>query len=299
MVAGFREQLWPGSESALPGKRAQALGCVSFVTPVTTLMPQPRPSIFITGAAAGIGRATALRFAKAGWFVGASDVDATALEALRAELGQACFTTTLDVSQPEAWADALQRFWPAAGERLDVLFNNAGIAVTDPFASTGIWRLHKVVDVNLKGVMNGCHTAFAYLKQTPGARVISMCSASALHGQPLLATYSATKSAVRSLTEALDIEWRQHGIRLADLLPLFVDTAMVRNEVQRMKTVQMLGVRLSADDVAAQVWRLATMPQGRLPLHATVGWQTALFALLSKISPSAINHYVTAKLGGY
>jgi NADP-dependent 3-hydroxy acid dehydrogenase YdfG len=75
----------------------------------------------------------------------------TALEALRAELGQACFTTTLDVSQPEAWANALQRFWPAAGERLDVLFNNAGMAVTDPFASTDIWRLHKVVDVNLKG----------------------------------------------------------------------------------------------------------------------------------------------------
>ncbi len=266
-----------------------------------------RPSIFITGAAAGIGRATALRFARAGWCVGASDVAPDALAVLRAELaavseavnGGPCFTTPLDVSQPEAWVEALQRFWPVAGERLDVLFNNAGIAVTDPFASTAIERLHKVVDVNLKGVMNGCHAAFPYLKQTPGARVISMCSASALHGQPLLATYSATKSAVRSLTEALDIEWRQHGIRVADLLPLFVDTAMVRDEVQRMKTVQMLGVRLTAEDVAAKAWRLATMPQGRMPLHATVGLQTAFFALLSKLSPDAINHFVTAKLGGY
>ena len=80
----------------------------------------------------------------------------------------------------------------------------------------------------------------------------------------MLSTYSATKAAVRSLTEALDIEWQAHGIRVLDVLPLFVNTAMVRDEVSKMKTVKNAGVRLSADDVAATVWQLArpSRPEG-------------------------------------
>ena len=104
---------------------------------------------------------------------------------------------------------------------------------------------------------------------------------------------------MRSLTEALDIEWRRHGIRVMDVLPLFVNTAMVTNEVSRMKTVATLGVRLSADDVAAVVWRLATAPAASLPVHAVVGWQTRLFALLGKLSPGFMNRWVTARMAGY
>ena len=145
----------------------------------------------------------------------------------------------------------------------------------------------------------GCCLVFKLLKSTPGSCVINMCSASALYGQPELASYSATKAAVRSLTEALDIEWRRHGIRVLDVLPLFVNTAMVTNEVSRMKTVSTLGVRLGPQDVAAVVWRLATAPAGGLPTHWVVGWQTKLFALLSKLSPDFMNRLVTARMAGY
>lgn len=260
----------------------------------------PRPAILVTGAAAGIGLAVAERFARAGWFVGLYDLDADAVEALRQRLcAQHGIAGRLDVVQAGDWQAALQDFARASGGRLDVLFNNAGVSVTRPFEQAELARHHLVVDVNLKGVINGCHAAHALLRATPGSRVINMCSASALHGQPELASYSATKAAVRSLTEALDIEWRGQGIRVVDVLPLFVNTAMVRDDVSRMKTVKMLGVRLSADDVARTVWDLARRPPQRLPVHTHVGLQTKFFALLSKLSPGWVNHWVTAKMAGY
>jgi NAD(P)-dependent dehydrogenase (short-subunit alcohol dehydrogenase family) len=260
----------------------------------------PRPSIFITGAAAGIGRAVAERFVQAGWFVGLFDVDEAGVQALQARWGaERCVAARLDVTSADDWRAALATFSAGTGGRLDVLFNNAGIAVTSPFEEADLQRHLRLIDINLKGLVNGCHTAFALLSQTPGSRVINMCSASALYGQPELGTYSATKAAVRSLTEALDIEWQRHGIRVVDVLPLFVNTAMVTNEVSRMKTVKLLGVRLGPDDVAATVWRLATARAAGLPVHSMVGWQTKLFALLSKLSPDFMNRWVTARMAGY
>jgi NAD(P)-dependent dehydrogenase (short-subunit alcohol dehydrogenase family) len=259
-----------------------------------------RPSIVITGAAAGIGRAVAERFARAGWFVGLYDVDEAAVQDLCQQLGaQNCHVGRLDVSRAEDWAPQLEAFWQAAGQRLDLLFNNAGVAVTSFFEEAELARHHRLIDINLKGVVNGCHSALPYLKRTPGARVVNMCSASALYGQPMLSTYSASKAAVRSLTEALDIEWQRHGIRVVDVLPLFVNTAMVRDDVSKMKTVQTLGVRLSADDVARTVWRLSQGKPSRLPVHSPVGWQTHLFYLLAKHSPDAINRFVTARMAGH
>ena len=89
-----------------------------------------------------------------------------------------------------------------------------------------------MVDVNVKGVVFGCHAALPHLRRTPGSVVVNVSSASALYGQPGLAVYSATKSAVCALTEALELEWRPHGVRVVDVLPLFVRTAM-GEQVQR------------------------------------------------------------------
>src|SRR3990167_8634508 len=98
----------------------------SMATPARQIT---RKSIFITGAAAGIGRAVAERFAKAGWFVGLYDVDEAGLQALRQQLGEAnCHAGRLDVSCVEDWSAQLQAFHKAASDRLDVLVNNAGIA---------------------------------------------------------------------------------------------------------------------------------------------------------------------------
>src|ERR1043166_254867 len=87
-----------------------------------------RPSIFITGAAAGIGRATAQLFASQGWFVGAYDMDAAGLDSLKSALGPGnCVAETLNVTDPVALAAALERFFQAAGRRIAVMFHCAGI----------------------------------------------------------------------------------------------------------------------------------------------------------------------------
>jgi len=264
------------------------------------MTPATRPTLFVTGAAAGIGRAVAERFLEANWFVGLYDIDEAGVRAMQKKWGAArCVAARLDVTSVDDWQAALKGFEQATGGRLDVLFNNAGIAVTRPFEQAELARHHQLIDINLKGVVNGCHLAFPLLKHTAGSRVINMCSASALYGQPELSTYSATKAAVRSLTEALDIEWRRHGVRVLDVLPLFVNTAMVTNEVSRMKTVSTLGVRLGPEDVAATVWQLANASPAGLPTHSLVGWQTKFFALLSKLSPAFMNKLVTARMAGY
>ena len=78
----------------------------------------------ITGAASGIGRATALLFAEKGWFVGAYDIDEVGLESLAAELGEGGLVETLDVTQREDYRSALERFGQCSGGRLDLLFNS-------------------------------------------------------------------------------------------------------------------------------------------------------------------------------
>src|ERR1044071_8088586 len=201
-----------------------------------------RPSIFITGAAAGIGRATAQRCASQGWFVGAYDMDAAGLDSLKSALGAGNYVTeTLNVTDPVALSAALDRFFQAAGRRLDVMFNCAGILSVGNFEDIALPRHHAMVDVNLKGVINGFHCALPYLKQTRGARVISMASASAIYGSPAFASYSASKFAVRGLTEAMNIEWARHGITVMDVWPIFVNTAMVTEIIEQPESLKKMG----------------------------------------------------------
>ena len=255
-----------------------------------------RRSIFITGAAQGIGRATAERFAREGWFVGLYDVDGAALDALRNALGAAnCATGVFDVRDEAAWAGALEGFWNSAGGRLDVLLNNAGIATSGAFTDVALEKHHAIVDVNLKGVINGAHTGYDYLRRTPGSRLINLASASAIYGAAGLASYSATKFAVRGLTEALDLEWRGHGIAVCDIWPLFVKTGMV--DGLSLASIKSLGVRLTADDVARTIWK-AAHHRGRR-VHWRVGAQTHLMYRATCLLPDALNRAVTAKLSGH
>jgi len=258
-----------------------------------------RRGIFITGAAAGIGRATAKLFASRGWFVGIYDMNASGIESLRSELGAGnCIAETLNVTDPVAVSAALSRFFDAAGKRLDVLFNCAGILAVGNFEDIALPRHHAMVDVNLKGVMNGCHCALPLLKQTRGARVISMASASAIYGSPAYASYSATKFGVRGLTEALNVEWARHGILVMDVWPIFVNTAMV-TEIEQPESLKKMGVRLQAADVAAVIWKAATRPRLLTHIHWYVGWQTWMLALATRIMPSWAMRLTTKSVSGY
>lgn len=254
-----------------------------------------QPTIFITGAAAGIGRATAEYFSQRGWFVGVYDRDLTGIATLRDELGHARSTGgLLDVTQPDAWNQALQQFWQASGGRLDVLLNNAGILSSGAFADIPLNKHHAIVDVNINGVLNGCHAALPYLRQTTNSRVINLCSSSALYGQPQLVSYSASKFAVRAITEGLDLEWESLGIRVMDIWPLFVKTNMLK-DVGDIKSLRSMGARLTPADVAQTIWQ-AAQHQGMRKVHWPVGTQTRLTMLGIKLAPPLLVRWINKLL---
>ncbi len=261
-------------------------------------MSKIRKSIFITGAAAGIGRATALRFAAAGWRVGLYDINLIGVKALAAEIGPQALASKLEVSDEPAFVKALATFAEAADGKIDVLFNNAGILATGDFESMPLSRCHQLIDINTKGVVNGCHAALPYLKAAKG-RVINMASASAIYGTPAFAVYSASKFFVRGLTEALNIEWARFGIYVCDVLPLFVDTPMVQALADKPKSVSSLGVRLSADDIAELVFEAATRAVWRCPVHWYPGRQTRLLALINKLAPQRLARASNKLISGY
>jgi NAD(P)-dependent dehydrogenase (short-subunit alcohol dehydrogenase family) len=253
-------------------------------------------SVLITGAAAGIGHATATRFARAGYRVGAYDVDETGLARLAAELdGHDVVTGRLDVRDAEAWAAVLADFTAPTDGRLAILVNNAGVLAGGRFAEIPLADQRRLVEINVQGVLNGCHTAYPYLLGTPGAHVVNLASASAIYGQPELATYSATKFAVRGLSEALDLEWREAGITVTALWPLFVATAMTHD--LDIASTRSLGVRLTADDVAQAVLEAATTGHGLLGgVHRPVGLQARALFAAAELAPSWATRLVNRML---
>ncbi|WP_206050778.1 SDR family oxidoreductase [Nocardioides speluncae] len=251
-------------------------------------------SVLITGAAAGIGRATALRFAAAGYIVGGFDVDRDGLAALAADLGSRHVTGELDVRDADGWRAALDALTSRTGGELDVLVNNAGILRSGRFAEIPLADQQRIIEVNVTGVLNGCHAAYPYLKRTQGAHVVNLASASAIYGQPELAAYSASKFAVRGLTEALDLEWAGDDITVRALWPLFVNTAMV--DGMDIASTRSLGIRLTADDVAEAVYD-AVQPRRRLGgVHIAVGRQAKLMRAASDIAPSWMSRLVNKRL---
>lgn len=255
-------------------------------------------SVFITGAATGIGRATALRFAGEGYFVGLYDVNLLGVTSLAKELGSSrAVSGLLDVTDYRAFEAALKSFVKAAGGRLDVLVNNAGILSCGAFEALPAERQHALIDVNAKGVSNGCLAAYPYLKITRGARVINMASASAIYGAPGFAVYSATKFFVRGLTEALNVEWGGQGIAVSDVMPLFVDTPMVANLNERPKSIARLGIQLNAQDIAAVIWQAANDRKPRV--HYYPGAQAKALVAMQRWVPERLNRLSTKLLTGY
>lgn len=264
--------------------------------PTAAATRSARPAIFVTGAASGIGRACAERFAQRGWFVGLYDVNEQGVATVAANLGEGnAVCGALDVSDADAWQRALAQFWAHSGQRLDVLLNNAGILTTGPFETVPLAKHRAMLTVNVQGMLTGCHSAFPYLQQTPRSQVINLASATAIYGQPELATYSATKFAVRGFTEALDLEWRRFGIRVSDIWPSFVKTPMA-SDFGGIASAKSLGIRLMPSDVASTIWACANSQSRFHKTHWTVGPQAWLLALGTRLAPSLLTRWVVRLL---
>jgi len=214
-----------------------------------------RKSIFITGAASGMGLATARLFSDGGWFVGGYDINEQGLEALETELGaEHCTTRRLDVADRADYANALAEFSDLTGGQLDLLFNNAGIGKAGFFDEQPFEDVMAVVNVNFIGVLNGIHLATDLLKATPNSLCFTTSSSSATFGMAGIAVYSATKHAVKGLTEALSVEFSRFGVRVADTLPGVIDTPILPDEVKHNAPADGMFRLVPPIEVAKVVW---------------------------------------------
>jgi NAD(P)-dependent dehydrogenase (short-subunit alcohol dehydrogenase family) len=187
----------------------------------------------VTGAARGIGLATARRFLADGWHVAMLDIDgdnlALAHAALLAAPGKpaAMLTITCDVSEPaqveRAFAEFARHF-----SRLDALVNNAGIAVFGPIMQTSFADWSRVLAVNLNGPFLMTQAAVPLLRDNGGGAIVNVTSISGLRASTLRVAYGTSKAGLAHLTKQQAVELAALGIRVNAVAPGPVDTAMAK-----------------------------------------------------------------------
>src|SRR6202140_661296 len=192
---------------------------------------QPRilagETVAITGAARGIGRATAEACLRQGMRVAIGDVDFAAAEQTAAELGTSVVALPLDVTDRDSYAAFLNAAEQQLGP-LDVLINNAGIMQVGRFIDEDDLTAQRMVDINLHGVILGTKLALARMIPRDRGHIVNVASQAGKFGTPRGATYSATKHAVVGLTEAVRGEVRLMGahIDLSYVMPYIVNTEL-------------------------------------------------------------------------
>ena len=251
-------------------------------------------SVLITGAASGIGLATARRLASDGYFVGLYDINEDAVaELLASDAFPAACGGRCDVRDYESVREAMAHFAAASGGRLDVLVNNAGVLTAGHFESIDPLAHEAMIAVNVQGLTSVAQHGFPLLKATPGATLVNLCSISSIHGVPQLAVYSASKFYVDGLSQALDIEWAEHGIRVLSIKPPFVRTAMIGAIPDQL--LQTFTVDFTPEQVADAIVR-ALDGTGRTYL---LGAKARVLGFLEKLLPAAMGRWVVRKVTGY
>lgn len=222
---------------------------------------------FITGAGTGIGRATAERLYALGWSLGLTDVNLDNLKEYTEHWDKdRVFCVKADVTKAKEIAKAVDRFCAKHQGNLRLLINNAGIMQLARFESLDLEIHKRTIDVNVTGTINTCMAAFPYLQKSTDATVINLASASSMYGIPYFSTYSASKAAVKSLTESLNIEWQDHGIRVCDMMPPFVNTTLVSGQDVKPPIIDRMGVDIVADDVATAIIKQVSPWRTHIPV---------------------------------
>jgi NAD(P)-dependent dehydrogenase (short-subunit alcohol dehydrogenase family) len=206
----------------------------------------------VTGGGSGIGKATALRFAKQGAEVVCVDIDAEAAEKTALECGGASTARHCDVSNPaavERMADAIE----SEQGPVDVLVNNAGVGIGGPFLQASVEDWDWLMGVNLNGVAYGCHAFGTRMVARRRGHVVNVASGAAYIMSRELAAYCASKAAVLALSRCLRADWASAGVGVSVICPGVINTPIATH-------TRMVGPLAERQEWIARTMRLGHSP---------------------------------------
>lgn len=228
----------------------------------------PGRRAFITGAGSGFGRAFARHLAAGGWTVGLFDLRESSLaETARMVVvaGGRAWTRVGDVSEQSQVEGALGEF-AAAEAGLDLLINNAGVAVAGGIEETPGEDWRWIVGINLLGVVYGCRAAVPILRAQHGGAILNIASVAGFAAAPRMAAYNSSKAGVIALSETLAAELADAGVQVSVAMPGFVRTGLLDSLRAPPDTAALAhryvgGARHDADTAASAM--LAALADGR------------------------------------
>jgi NADP-dependent 3-hydroxy acid dehydrogenase YdfG len=243
--------------------------------------------VAITGAARGIGRATAVALAREGATVAIGDLDLEVAERTAVEIGPHAAAFALDVTDRASFA----RFLAAVEERfgaIDALVNNAGIMPLGPFVDEDDATARRLVDINVHGVMLGMKLALPRFVARGEGHLLNIASAAGKAPYPGGATYVGTKHFVVGVSETVRGELRGTGVDLSVVMPVVVDTELASG-VGTPRGIP----RIQPEDVAAAIVETLRRPRFDVYVPRSIGPLTAL----SAVTPRRLREFLMRAIG--
>jgi short-subunit dehydrogenase len=248
-------------------------------------MKKENLSIVITGASSGIGRATAMEFARKGHRLALTARRREVLEEVAGEcerVGGEAFTYAMDITNEEQ----VYEFARQANERfgsIDVWVNNAAVAMMGPFEETPMENIKRLMDINVLGYMYGARAALKYFRSQGKGTLINISSVVGVNGQPYSIAYTTSKAAIRGMTLCLQQEMaREKDIHVCLVVPATVDTPLFQSAANYMgREIKAMEPVVDAQSVAEEIVSLAKNPKPEV----LVGGMAVQATLMKHLAP--------------
>lgn len=250
--------------------------------------------VVISGAGGGLGRELALKLSARGAAVWVTDLH----EKLAAKTKEECLkagasdarSSPCDVREAvnfKSLAAEVEREWGG----VDLLVNNAGVAVAGAFEEQALENWRWIVEINLMGVVHGCHYFLPMMQRARQGHILNIASAAGLFSPPQMASYNATKAAVIALTETLSHEGRVTGVGATVVCPTFFETGILANARLARPELKAVGEKCfkHAFSTADAVARSCLKAVERNQLYVLPSWDARLLWKLKRFSPSLFN----------